>query len=136
MTNFDLRVDIRLATYALGRDPYAIKFPRDKPGLESMLRELRAERRAEQPMTYERKTTANDIFYAILQGDFRKATSNEQQGFGGREGECWIWENGDEICVADFHNYSARIEITATDAEGNMHSWLLNPFTHEFRQII
>ena len=87
-------------------------------------------------MTYERKTTANDISYALLQGDFRKATRDEQNGFGGCEGECWLWENGDEIIVADFHNFSARIEITATVDEGTQRAWLLNPFTKEFRQII
>ncbi len=49
MTNFDLRIHIRLTTNALGRDPGSIKFPRNKAGLKSMLADLRAEQRALAP---------------------------------------------------------------------------------------
>ena len=46
MTNFDLRIDIRLATHALRRDVSMIKFPKTKLGLKDMLKALRQELRA------------------------------------------------------------------------------------------
>ncbi len=87
-------------------------------------------------MTDQHETSADDIATALIGGLFHKATRDEQEGFAGCEGECWLWENGDEIIVADFHNYSTRFSLMATDAEGEQHEWILNPFTREFRQII
>ncbi len=87
-------------------------------------------------MNDQHKTSAREIHLAIAAGAFRKATRDEQTGFGGCEGECWLWENGDEIIVAEFHNYSTRLSLMATDAEGEQHEWILNPFTGIFRQII
>jgi len=49
MTNFDLRIHIRLTATALGRDLGSIKFPKTKAGLKSMLADLRAEQRAAAP---------------------------------------------------------------------------------------
>jgi hypothetical protein len=87
-------------------------------------------------MNAHHETTADQIFAALIQGNFRKATRDEQTGFGGCEGECWLWENFDEICVADFQNYSTRFSLITTGAEGEQHEWILNPFTGIFRQII